>query len=208
MLMEPEDEEPFITPAWSSALHIPVSQVSCCETTRPWVLHVDGSAPGHSRLKLELIGHEPDGSEWERTYIAEDGVDTYHVIREELPSTTFTYGGFLTQMEASPDGHYTPFLHGIAFEGDNRRLYLSAANLIGDNEVPENLELIKGATSGFSCLMLKHSMPAWFGFPSAMERVMQLCIAGELRPSWMPDNDELTDEEEGIDEEDDEDAVP
>ncbi len=167
VLMQPDDERPFLTPSVLFG-----AQVSKSDVTRPWMFEVNGYAAAGAELILPVSGRGPDGSRWDKQFRGP--------CREPLPETLQPHFQIGLSMKASPDGVQTPSLNGIILEGDERRFYLSAAAFTEGLDM-SGLRLLK-YSDGNSSLMMQWIEPKFLGWPSITNRLQDLYEKGKLNP--------------------------
>ncbi len=161
------------------------SLVSISETQKPYVVDVDGGGFGDSCLRVTVAVGDVRGQERERVIEVRGEAKTGFTTREELPVSSLESFRFGLDLRASSDGIHPTALCGIALEGDRRRFYLSAADLVGEAPIPDALELIRFQNSPATILTLKSQPPKFFEFPSAMTRLCEMFQRGELNPEFL-----------------------
>ena len=118
---------------------LPGAYVSPCDTTRPYILEIDGDAPADSQLIFTLSGRSKEGSPWQQAFQAPRYNHIIEPSRTAIEATDFHDLQFGVELRASSNGHHAPSLVSIAIEGDGRRFFLRAAELVGDLPLPEHI---------------------------------------------------------------------
>lgn len=160
------------------------------ETERPLIVEVDGGGFSDSLLRVEVGGQTILGKEWSQT-IEVPGSDHYAPTREELVVDSIGPLSFGVQMRPSSSGHHATSLSGIAFEGDKRRFYIPAADIVEERTLPDSMRLLRFSNSRASSLTLKFETPKFSSFPSALPKLMEMFRNGELTPDCFPQEDEF-----------------
>ena len=173
-------EKPYLT-----LTPFPGALVSASSTQKPYIVDVDGGGFGDSRLEVTMDGEDAGGQPWSHTVEVRGRDDGYQPAREILPVSSWGTVGFQLELHASSDGHHAASLSGIAIEGDGRRFYIGAADLVGDANVPESMNLLRFSNSPATMLTLKHQLPDFFDFPSALTKLGDMFQRGELNPDWL-----------------------
>lgn len=159
--------------------------VRASRTQKPYIIEIDGGGYSDSFLHLVVATSDESGTMCSLPIDVTGSDDDYCVVQKELPISSL--GNFrLEKIELRPssDLYHAPSLSGIAIEGDGRRFYMGAGDLLGDADLPESFELIRFSNSRASMLTLKHDVPEFFDFPSAMNRLSEMAQSGELNPNW------------------------
>ena len=180
VLVDPREPRPSQSqpPAKSEALRpyltrqlFPGSWVSASEVSRPWVFEVAGDTPGDSQLVVTFSAQEADGSVLEKQFVGP--------CRESLASTTFHAVSYEMTLYASSDGRFTPFLYGVAIEGDARCFFSPVSELVYSSE---NSHLAPPQVLKAARFFDPPPLPDYSDSPEALKQLTQMFEQGKLVP--------------------------
>ena len=164
------------------------------ETERPLMVEVDGGGFSDSLLRVEVGGQTISGEEWSQT-IEVPGAEYYAPTREELTVDSIGPLSFGVEMRPSSSGHHATSLSGIAFEGDKRRFYIPAADIVEERTLPESMRLLRFSNSRASALTLEFHRDKFSDFLSALPKLMEMFRNGELTPDCFPQENEFVEDD-------------